>query len=242
MKYPEMMNMRYAVCDDETVLRQDIREKIALFSPGSVIVEFSSGKDLLESSEAFDIIFLDIGMEGIDGMQTARELRKRGCSSSIIFVTAFEDRVFDAFDVGAFNFLVKPVSAEKFSEVLQKVIESRSVPTASATNDRFIAVKSGGVSTKLALSEIMYAEVFDRTLILHTASGKVEYRGRLNEFEKCTDDTFFRTHRSYILNMKYISSIDKKTVLLSNGEKVICSAKNYDEFLKNYMSYLKYES
>ena len=63
MKYPEMMNMRYAVCDDETVLRQDIREKIALFSPGSVIVEFSSGKDLLESSEAFDIIFLDIGME-----------------------------------------------------------------------------------------------------------------------------------------------------------------------------------
>lgn len=89
MKYPEMMNMRYAVCDDETVLRQDIREKIALFSPGSVIVEFSSGKDLLESSEAFDIIFLDIGMEGIDGMQAAKELRKNGCTSAIIFVTAY---------------------------------------------------------------------------------------------------------------------------------------------------------
>ena len=85
-------------------------------------------------------------MDGIDGMQTARELRKRGCSSAIIFVTAFEDRVFDAFDIGAFNFLVKPVSAEKFSEVLQKAIESRSEPIANSSSVKIQSLYSDFIS------------------------------------------------------------------------------------------------
>ena len=233
--------MRFAVCDDEAELRRSIADNIKLFSPGAVITGFSSGAELLASPDSFDIIFLDIGMDGIDGMQTARELRKRGCSSAIIFVTAFEDRVFDAFDVGAFNFLVKPVSAEKFSGVLQKVIESRSEPIANATNDRFIAVKSGGVSTKLALSEIMYAEVFDRTLILHTASGKVEYRGKLSEFEKCTDNSFFRTHRSYLINLRYLASYTSSQVTLDNGDKVILAKKRYSELVKAYMRFIRTE-
>ena len=180
-------------------------------------------------------------MDSIDGMQTARELRKRGCSSAIIFVTAFEDRVFDAFDVGAFNFLVKPVSAEKFSEVLQKAIESRETPPPTESHDRYIAIKTGGLNTKLALSEIMFAEVFDRTLILHTTSGKVEYRGKLSEFEKCTDDSFFRTHRSYLINLRYLASYTSSQVTLDNGDKVILAKKRYSELVKAYMHFIRTE-
>ena len=171
--------MRFAVCDDEAELRRDISDKIAALCPGASVTEFSSGGGLLADTGGFDIIFLDIGMDGPDGMQTARELRKNGCRAAIIFVTAFGDRVFDAFDVGAFNFLVKPVSAQKFAEVLQKAIDSRDTPPPTESHDRYIAIKTGGLNTKLALSEIMYAEVFDRILILHTTGGKVEYRGRL---------------------------------------------------------------
>lgn len=233
--------MRFAVCDDEVELRRSISDNIKLFSPGAVITGFSSGVELIASPDSFDIIFLDIGMDGIDGMQTARELRKRGCSSAIIFVTAFEDRVFDAFDVGAFNFLVKPVSAEKFSEVLQKAIESRETPPPTESHDRYIAIKTGGLNTKLALSEIMYSEVFDRTLILHTASGKVEYRGKLSEFEKCTDDSFFRTHRSYLINLRYLASYTSSQVTLDNGDKVILAKKRYSELVKAYMRFIRTE-
>ena len=233
--------MRFAVCDDEAELRRSIADNIKLFSPGAVITGFSSGAELLASPDSFDIIFLDIGMDGIDGMQTARELRKRGCSSAIIFVTAFEDRVFDAFNVGAFNFLVKPVSAEKFSEVLQKAIESRETPPPTESHDRYIAIKTGGLNTKLALSEIMYAEVFDRTLILHTASGKVEYRGKLSEFEKCTDNSFFRTHRSYLINLRYLASYTSSQVTLDNGDKVILAKKRYSELVKAYMRFIRTE-
>ena len=144
--------MRFAVCDDEAELRRDISDRITALCPGASVTEFSSGGELLAGAGSFDIIFLDIGMDGLDGMQTAKKLRRNGCRAAIIFVTAFEDRVFDAFDVGAFNFLVKPVSAQKFAEVLKKAIDSRTEPAATAISDRFIAVKSGGVSTKLALS------------------------------------------------------------------------------------------
>ncbi len=233
--------MRFAVCDDEAEIRRDISDRITALCPGASVTEFSSGGELLAGAGGFDIIFLDIGMDGLDGMQTARMLRQNGCRAAIIFVTAFEDRVFDAFDVGAFNFLVKPVSTQKFTEVLKKAIDSRTEPVATETSDRFIAVKSGGVSTKLALSEIMYAEVFDRILILHTVSGKVEYRGRLNEFEKCTDETFFRTHRSYLINLRYLEKYTSSEVTMENGDCVLLAKQCYSELVRAYLRYIKSE-
>ena len=233
--------MRFAVCDDEAELRRDISDRIAALCPGASVTEFSSGGKLLAGAGGFDIIFLDIGMDEIDGMQTARELRRNGCRAAIIFVTAFGDRVFDAFDVGAFNFLVKPVSAQKFAEVLKKAIDSRDTPPPTETHDRYIAIKTGGLNTKLALSEIMYAEVFDRTLILHTVSGKVGYRGKLSEFEKCTDDSFFRTHRSYLINLRYLASYTSSQVTLDNGDKVILAKKRYSELVKAYMRFIRTE-
>ena len=233
--------MRFAVCDDEAELRRDISTKITALCPGASVTEFSSGGELLAGAGGFDIIFLDIGMDGLDGMQTAKKLRQDGCRAAIIFVTAFEDRVFDAFDVGAFNFLVKPVSAKKFAEVLKKAIDSRETPPPDETHDRYIAIKTGGLNTKLALSEIMYAEVFDRILILHTTGGKVEYRGRLNEFEKCTDDTFFRTHRSYLINLRYVERYTSSEVTMENGDRVLLAKQRYSELVKAYLRYIKSE-
>ena len=233
--------MRFAVCDDETEMRDDLAEKIVLLSPGADIATFSSGNELLESTEVYDIIFLDIGMKGIDGMQTAKKLRSNGCNSAIIFVTAFDDRVFDAFDVGAFNFLVKPVSIEKFSEVLKKAIESRIVPPELKPNDRYISVRTGGISTKLALSEIIYAEVFNRTVVLHTKGGNVDYYGRITELEECADNSFFRCHRSYLINFRYIDSYTSSEITMTNGDKVILAQKRYSELVKAYLQFMKTE-
>lgn len=231
--------MRFAVCDDEAELRRDISDRIAALCPGASVTEFSSGGELLAGAGSFDIIFLDIGMDGLDGMQTAKKLRQNGCRAAIIFVTAFEDRVFEAFDVGAFNFLVKPVSAKKFAEVLKKAIDSRETPAPAETHDRYIAIKTGGLNTKLALSEIIYAEVYDRIVILHTTSGKVEYRGKLSEFEKCTDETFFRTHRSYLINLRYLESYTSSQVKLDSGDTVILAKQRYSELVRAYMRFLK---
>ena len=233
--------MRFAVCDDEKGIRDGISDKIKLFSSGSLIAEFSSGKELLESKETFDIIFLDIAMDEIDGMQTAKELRKRGCSSVIVFVTAYDDRVFEAFDVGAFHFLVKPVSTGKFLEVLKKAIDSCSEPPSAAVNDRYITVKSGGVSTRVALSEIIYGEISDRTMMLHTVSGKFKYRGKISEFEKSTGQGFFRTHRSYMINLRYLESYTSSYVSMENGDRVVLAKHRYADLVKAYMRFIRSE-
>lgn len=233
--------MRFAVCDDEAELRRSIADNIKLFSPGALITGFSSGSELLTSPDSFDIIFLDIGMDGIDGMQTARELRKNGCTAVIIFVTAFEDRVFDAFDVGAFNFLVKPVSDDRFEEVLKKAIDSCTQDDTADRDERCITVKSGRVSTKLALSEIMYAEVLDRKLTLHTLNGEVEYYGRMSELENCTDDSFFRTHRAYLINLRYLEKYTSSEVTMENGDRVLLAKQRYSALVKAYMRFLKAE-
>ena len=84
-----------------------------------------SGEALLEADEQIDILFLDIQMPGKNGMETARALRKRGMDTILIFVTAIEEYVFQAFDVGAFHYLVKPFEQEKFAEVLRNAIKQK---------------------------------------------------------------------------------------------------------------------
>lgn len=233
--------MRIAVCDDERELRRELADRIERLYPGAEIAEYSSGEELIMGGTDSDIIFLDIGMDGLDGMQTARVLRKNGCRAVIIFVTAFEDRVFDAFDVGAFNFLVKPVSDDRFEEVLKKAVESCVNGDTAGRDERYITVKSGRVSTKLALSEIMYAEVLDRKLTLHTLNGEVEYYGRLSELENCTDDSFFRTHRAYLINLRYLEKYTSSEVTMENGDTVLLAKQRYSALVKAYMHFIKSE-
>lgn len=93
--------------------------------PDAEIACFSTGEDLLENGADFDILFLDIQMPGRNGMDIAREFRKDHGRCILIFVTGVEDYVFQAFDVWAFHYLVKPFSQEKFAQVLERAVKAR---------------------------------------------------------------------------------------------------------------------
>ncbi|MDE7276244.1 MAG: response regulator, partial [Lachnospiraceae bacterium] len=99
--------MRIAVCDDEKEVRMILRGKIRKLYPEADVFCYASGEELLRSTESFDILFLDIQMEGQNGMETAVRLRKKERDTILIFITALEEYVFQAFDVGAFHYLVK---------------------------------------------------------------------------------------------------------------------------------------
>ena len=100
--------MQIAVCDDEKEIRDMFAEKIGQLYPKADLPLYQSGEELLLSDNEPDILLLDIKMPGKNGMETARELRKKNKITIIIFVTALDDFVFQAFDVGAFHYLVKP--------------------------------------------------------------------------------------------------------------------------------------
>lgn len=235
--------MKIAVCDDEKAIRDDIAHKIKLFYPETDIFLFESGTKLLAAAEAFDIIFLDIQMEGINGMDAARTLRKKGCAAELIFVTALKEYVYEAFDVDAFHFLVKPFDKAKFYEILNAAVKKKQkqkeCPSAPLKEEKSISVKIGRITSKIYLKDIIYAEVFNRKIVLHTTDGEFEFYGKMSWLEKELGEDFFRPHRAYLVSLRYVSRYDATGIFLENGQTVIMAKQKYEEFVKKYFAYAR---
>jgi len=154
--------MKIGICDDEKATREMLKGKVKKLYPQADILLYTSGEELL-AGELPDILLLDIQMQGKSGIEAAEELRLTGRQLIIIFVTAIEDYVFQAFDVDAFHYLVKPFSDEKFSEVLQKAAEKLKKPECGngKRNTPSFLVTTGGTHITVNFEDIVYAEVFD---------------------------------------------------------------------------------
>ena len=230
--------MHIAICDDEKNVRELIAKKVTRQYPEAEIVFYKSGDELLLSKNHIDILFLDIQMAGKNGMGTARELRKKGNPVILIFVTAVEEYVFHAFDVEAFHYIVKPIDDAKFYDVLQKAVEKIDSQKSKikATEKRYIMIQNNGVHTKVILDEIVYAEVFNRKIIIHKLNDSIEYYGKMSELETLAGENFFRPHRAYLVHFKYVEKYDATMIYLEKGTALMAKQK-YPEFVKKYMKY-----
>lgn len=230
--------MRIAICDDEKNIRELIANKIANQYPDANIIFYNSGEELLLSDEHIDILFLDIQMSGKNGMETARELRKKDKSVIIIFVSAAEEYVFQAFDVGAFHYIVKPINNTKFTEVLHRAIEEWNAKqsTNQEPEEKYLMINNGGVHIKVTIDDIVYAEVFNRKVVIHKLNETIEYYGKMADLEALAGNSFFRPHRAYLINFKYVEKYDATTIYLEKGTALMAKRK-YPEFVKKYMKY-----
>lgn len=254
--------MKIGICDDMLEVREMIADLVRRRCPAEDICLYDAGNSLLAEESLPDILFMDIQMPGIDGMETAKMLRERKRQICIIFVTVMSDMVFEAFDVGAFHYLVKPFSQEKFYEVLTKAVDwsaeqkkimeqyhNCSVNDVKRGGHRVqpeeerricIVVKQGGMSTRVFLRDIIYAEVFNRKVLLHTITGDIEYYGKLTDLEKQAGEAFFRVHRAYLVNMAYVVRYNAHVITLEKGQVMIAKQK-YGEFVKAYLKFCKQE-
>lgn len=238
--------MRIVICDDDRKMQEILQGKIErLCREAKISYEIiccSSGEETLEMEKAPDLLFLDIQMPGRDGMDVAQELRRRRRDTILIFVTALSEYVYDAFDVGAFHYLVKPFEDEKLSKVFHKALEEygrRHELTAErkAEPPKTLLVRQGGTSAAVPVDSIMYAEVFNRKVTLHTVDGDVEYYGKLTELSEQVGDGFYRTHRAYLVNLQYVEKYDAATIWLERGTALV-SKKQFGGFVRRYMRYI----
>ena len=221
--------LKIAVCDDEPAFVEQISDRIKKYIPDGTIQCFLSSEDLLSQGELFDIYFLDIQMEKMNGIETAETLRELDEESIIVFITGAKEYVFQAFDVAALHYLVKPVDDAKLQEVLERA--KKEIEKKQNRKDRQIFIKTRNKNITLNVADILYFENEMRKIIAHTVRGEISFYS--------VRAGFFRCHRGYLVNLSYVAEYDMENILLSNGEKIYLSKDRYHDFVKQYMRYLR---
>ena len=233
--------IRIAICDDETNIRAYLTSLIRAQSCPCEIAECASAGDLLAGHREMDLLFLDIELNGTgpDGMALARQIRERtsGTQPVIIFVTGYERYVFDAFDVGAFQYLLKPVDEEKFAQVFARAIAQ--IEAGRMKPARVLTFQSAGVSRSVPPDSITYIESSNHKVVLHLKDGEFTCYAKIRDLESELQGQFFRIHKGYLVNLAYVEGYNKTELTLTNGEKLLISKYRYREFVKAHLRFLK---
>ena len=231
--------MKIAICDDEKVLCEQLKNFIRrreMDYPVEAIDSYGAGEELLAAAGQYDIIFLDIQMAGLNGIDTAKLLRKRKNEAVLIFVTGVKDYVFDAFDVSAFHYLLKPVEKEKLLSVMERAFAE--VEKAGA-KPKYMLVKVPGGHRRINAADILYAESDGRKVILHMKQENLEFYEKMEELEQRLGEGFYRCHRGYLVSLSEVRGYDKANIRMSNGETVYLAKRKYSEFVQTYCRYLQ---
>lgn len=237
--------IRTAVCDDEARTRAYLVSLIQAQPCCCEVVEYASAGECLADQRKIDLLFLDIELGGKNseqnGMDLARRIRERGQAVQpvIIFVTGHEQYVFDAFDVDAFQYLLKPVDERKFARVFARAAEQAVNGRKNQQEVRALTLKSGSENKTVPLNRIYYIESSNHRVVLHLKDGEFVCYARIRDLETELQGHFFRIHKGYLVNLSYVEGYSKTEVTLSNGEKVMLSKYKYQEFVKEYLRFLK---
>ncbi|MEG0988390.1 MAG: LytTR family DNA-binding domain-containing protein [Clostridium sp.] len=231
--------MKTAVCDDRPEDRETIGKHLMDYAVKNKIENelsfYESGEELLLALKktSFQIIFMDIYMHELNGIDVAREIRRYDKSVQIIFITNSPDHAISSYEVHALYYIMKPVSYSK----IEKVLSLCQFETVQA--GRQIEVPVEKVLTPVKLSEIIYADVFNKRLTLHTTYGVMDTRMSLENFETLLGGVpFLRCHRSFVVNMDFIADIEEDAFLLTNGECVPISRPSKTSAVKTYNEYV----
>ncbi len=228
-----------AICDDEIHMSDHIRTFVSDFfrkkNREIHLCTFASGEELLNYDGQIDILFLDIQMRGMDGMETARKLRADKFRGFLIFITVLKEMVFQSFEVQAYDYLVKPVDEKQFDKTMERLYASM-----CSANEDSLLVQKGYETRIIPKDEIVFCEIIDRKIYLHLASGEVlDYYERIENLETKLDDHFFRCHRSYLINLKHLKGYKNGTAYMDNGREIPVSRLRSREFSGVVLQYMK---
>lgn len=241
--------IKIAICDDEAPTRAYLAALIRAQSCPCEIVEYARAEDYLVEIREIDLLFLDIELSANspDGMALARRIRE--CASGpqpvIIFVTGHERYVFDAFDVGAFQYLLKPVDEEKFAKVFARAAvqvctaQICAAQLESKAEKPALTLQVASATKTIPLENIFYIESSNHKVILHLTDGKFVCYAKIGDLETELQGRFFCVHKGYLVNLSYVDGYTKTEVSMTNGEKLLISKYKYQDFVKAHLHFLK---
>ena len=228
-----------AICDDEKYMSDHIRAMASDFfrkkNREIQLRTFLSGEELLNYDGQIDILFLDIQMKGMDGLETARKLRADKFRGVLIFITVLKEMVFQSFEVQAYDYLVKPVDEKQFGKTMERLFASM-----QNNGEDSLLVQKGYEGRIIREEEIVFCEIIDRKIYLNLTSGEVvDYYERIEHLETKLGSHFFRCHRSYLINLKHLKGYKNGTACMDNGKEVPVARLRSKEFSGVVLQYMK---
>ncbi|MBO5303215.1 MAG: response regulator transcription factor [Lachnospiraceae bacterium] len=226
--------MKIALVDDEERWRKVIYPKVEAYFPEADIQVFSSGEAFLERAEKYEIVFMDVEMGAKDGFETAAEYKEYNSDAIIMILTTHAEMVKRGFAVNAFRYLDKVNVDEELKEAVF------AIKKLFAKNKKILVPIIGMGDKIFELKEIVYVETEKRNIIIHTWDKKFNSKMGMAEIEKMLGNAFFRCHKSYIVNLDMVKTINRIDLDLKNGENIFLSIRKSSEFKQRYLNW-KYE-
>ena len=220
--------IRIAICDDEASVRDTLRRYFDQLeqAPAMNVRLFSSAEALLQTPDDFDILLIDVQMDGMDGISAARQLRKRGCQTLILFITNYIQYAIDGYEVQAYHFLKKPVSFDRFSVVMRGALA-----LAQRRTQTSITLSGYDQHITLPLSRILYCETNRGHIIVHTVNDIIHSTQSMTQIEALVHgQNFFRIHTAYLINLSAVEKLLPAQVQLTDGTLLPVSKHRKREF------------
>lgn len=227
--------LRIGICDDEAYFSQKLKLMISEYLKGkklsAEILIFYNGEELLFSGLSLDILLMDIKLPGKNGMEIIEHLQASRRIGAVIFVTSYEGYALNAFDLDAVHYLLKPVQPPKLYMALDKAIKR-----ANTAAEKSLLLTSGRTTFRVPMNDILYCEVFDHKVIVHTLNESFQLFDTLDALEKRMDERFFRCHRSYLVNMDAVINKSDGYALVTGGHQILIARRKQQEFTKRLLN------
>lgn len=231
--------IRIAICDDEPVMLKRLKELVSdFFNSRNVEIQifmFLNGEELLNCDKDIDILFLDIQMKQLDGIETAKRMRNKSYKGFLIFITILKEMVFQSFEVQPFDYLLKPIEYDSLKNTMERLMLSL-----KNSDKEKLLIQRGNESSIISFDEIIFCEIIDRKVYLHLKSSDViDYYDKIENLETKLDNRFFRCHRSYLINMQYLISYKNGTAYMAENHQIPVSRLRSKEFSNVILQYMK---
>lgn len=237
-----MGNIRIAICDDEKNIRDCLCALVREQDMKCEITGYASAEEYLSDGREHDLLFLDIELgkteSCINGMELAGRIRDEDTAKQpvIIFVTGYEDYVYDAFDVGAFQYLLKPVDRDKFADVFRRAAHAWEK---NNRTKRMLTIQYAGITKTIALDQIYYMESQNHKIVIHLRDGELAYYARIGDLEEELQGQFFRIHKGFLINLAFVEEYSKAEVTMTSGDRIPISKYKYQDFTKAYLRFMQ---
>lgn len=226
-----------AICDDNSAIHKQLENYLFQYYQKNDIqlFHFLSGEALLKSTKHFDLIFMDIELENMNGIETSIEIRKTDIDVYIVMISAYEDYKKYGYSLHLFDYLDKPIKYERFIKLIEEWEKYRS----REKEKQHVTFKGVHGNLRFNIDDIYYFEYTNRKIKVITTHGDFEFYGKLKEIARKMDAYgFVSSHQAYLFNLAYVLNITPQEVWLVNNYILPLSRKKLKEVNERYNQYL----